>query len=180
MQLTKIDRMERIEHLIQSKIEQTEKDIASLKEMKDAEVCRMRRMYLMNLGELRENLNTLRHKIDLEYIRTRGGRRHGDENEDGAWSGYPSTQRDEWRGHHPAGRADEGHRVEPEHETDQQRMPQEPDGGAGHGSGVQHVGPNGGEIPGDYPAAGGRRTRVRRWQIEIMAREQPVREEEIR
>jgi len=67
MTLTKIDRMEHIEDIIQKHIEMKEKQMESLGTMTDPEICRIRNMYLLDLGELRRNLISIRHKIELEY-----------------------------------------------------------------------------------------------------------------
>lgn len=67
MKLTRIDRLEHIEDIIQKHIAATEKQMESLGTMTDPEICRIRNMYLLDLGELRSNLISIRHKVELEY-----------------------------------------------------------------------------------------------------------------
>ena len=67
-QITRIERMERVEDILQRKIKNTEMELESLGEMKDTEICRLRIMYILDLQEMRHSLIGLRRRIDLEYM----------------------------------------------------------------------------------------------------------------
>lgn len=126
MRLTNIDRMERIEEILQEKIRNTEEQMASIEHIKDAVMARLRIMYLMDLGQMRQQLIELRRRIDLEYAIS--GRKRNDE----------------------TGRDDEGAGMGAEYEADcEYRMP-EPGTGARAGGCIPHVGRDGWDIPGNH------------------------------
>ncbi len=152
MKLTRIDRLEHIESIIQKKIANTEEQIESLGRMIDPEICRIRNMYLLDLGELRHNLFSIRHKIDLEY----------------------AMRKDRKAFHDEIQSFTEGSHVGGQHEENQRRrrIPEHA-AGTGDGGAVSHVGRDGGHIPED--GQGNRRAgraysdaELKEWQIEIM------------
>ena len=126
MKLNRIDRMERIENILQEKIRHTEAEIESIAHLKDAEMARLRIMYLMDLGKMRDELIELRRRLDLEYAMN--GRRRDDE----------------------AGRDAEGAGMGADDEADIERRMPEPDTGARAGRGVPNVGRDGFNLSGDY------------------------------
>lgn len=118
MKLTAIDRLERMEDIIQEKILHTESELESIAHLKDACMARIRIMYLMDLGQLRNELITVRRKVDLEY----------------AIRGKERTPDDEIR------RAEQGADLGGKHEADLQRGDEEPGGGARRRGRVRPVG----------------------------------------
>lgn len=152
MTLTKIDRMEIVEEIIQEKIRNTELELESLGEMKDAEICRLRIMYLLDLNELRKNLITIRHKLDMEYAMTSARKEYHDQ----------ITSFTE--GCHVGGRDEEDCRG---------CGVSEPAAEARHGGGIPDVGRDGGNLPGDGQGGkpenrGNPGRRLKRWQIDAM------------
>jgi len=148
MRITRIDRMERVEDILQEKIENTERELKSLGQMKDAEICRLRIMYLMDLQEMRHSLIVLRRKIDLAYATDGETKREDDEDDETADAGEDA-------GDYPVA------------ETDQQPGEQERGGGGRTAGGLRHVRPDGAEHPGN-DAGETLRARLMGWQREIM------------
>ena len=150
MKLTKMDRYERIEDIIQQKIKNTEKEIESLGKMVDPEICRLRIMYFQNLEAMRNNLMCLRRKMDIYYCMRRREREFHDE-----ISGFGKVPGD------CAG-----------DEADQQRREPEPAAGGRAGCGIRHV-------RSDATTASGNdegkeiRTELKEWQYQAMAGPEP-------
>lgn len=145
MKITRIDRMEMVEDILQEKIRNTEQEMASLGEMKDAEICRLRIMYLLDLQEMRHSLITLRRRLEMAYTIDRRERRFHDEISD--------------FGKMPGNHADA--------EEDQQQRVQERGAGRRAGRGLRHVRPDGTEPAGDDEGKAVR-AGLKNWQIKIM------------
>lgn len=156
MRLTRADRMEMIERMIQDKIQNAEKQLESLGTMPDVEICRMRNMYLLDLGELRANLISIRNKLDIEYSKNRSREEFHEQIKSFAEGG------------HVGGYNEENLR--------RRRLQEQlPDGGGS--GGVSYVGRDGADLPGDGQGdrcckhAGHHRGEgivLRDWQIEEM------------
>lgn len=168
MTLTKIDRMEHIEDIIQRKIANTKAEIASLGRMPDPEINRMRVMYALNLDSLEDNLRRIRQRIDIEYSSRYGIARSERDGED-----------------EQAGGTGEGRDVDGRHAEGMQPERHGICTGYRRGGGLEHVGPDAEHLPGNDPGHGNsageteetidylsmmedhpRRRRARRWQIE--------------
>lgn len=144
MRLTRIDRLERIENILQRKILNAENELESLGNMKDAEICRLRIMYQLDLQKMRLMLIELRRKLDLEY----------------AIKGIRRDFHDEIRCFKQGVHMDTGY------EADLQRGTAEADSCAGCGSGFYPVGRDGADLPGNDEGRP-----IRGWQIGVMMRD---------
>lgn len=167
MKITRIERMEHVEDVLQKHIEATEKLIEDLGRMKDAEICRLRIMYLMDLSEMRRNLITLRRKLDLAYAL------------DKDWQVKYDPMREtigkmaREAGYDGQGSAGEMPGDCAGVEKSLQRRQPERDCGRGRGGSVRTDGRDAAEDPEDDAGkeirAGSGRNKVKRWQLEIMA-----------
>ena len=165
MKLTRLDRMEHIEDILQKKIQNAEEEIRSLGRMKDPEICALRMMYLMDLQQMRNILSGLRRKLDGEYQARRRERIFQEE----ARRMIIKTERGEDDEERDAGEVP-GNGAGAE--TDEQPGMQERCGGGWTDGGIRHVQPDGAEPEGNDAGEKIRpRRRWQRWQIEAAASE---------
>lgn len=151
MKLTKLDRYEHIEDIIQGHIAETEKLIESLGKMVDPEICRMRIMYFQNLEAMRNNLMCLRRKMDIYYCMRRREREFHDE-----ISGF---------GKMPGACAGD--------EKNQQRREPEPAAGGRAGCGIRHVRSDAAADKGNDEGETIRTDELKEWQLQAMAGLEP-------
>lgn len=141
MRLTKIDRLERVENILQRHIDMAEKNLAGLTDMKESEIMMLKSMYLMDLGKMQEILTMLRRRIDLEYAINKDRRDFYDEIRRFA-SGGGMGERDE---------------------KDLQRADEGADTGRGGRDGFPDVGRDDEDLSGDDEGRP-----LRGWQISVM------------